>query len=689
MQKNIETFNLILSSPCLEDLSALVDFENRNRTHLSKWESISTFKLENNISPDLAILQRLENWIKECAEGKSVRFFIRAKANPEVIIGFCNFTQIFHGAFQACYLGYKIDYEYEGKGLMFEALEAGIKQLFEGLGIHRIMANYMPNNKRSAKVLDRLGFTVEGYAKNYLFINNHWEDHVLTALSFEQWQKDTRKIISSLSTPYSAKKSSLIPELTVFNFKKSLGFYTQLVGFQILYERPENDFAMLEKNDAQIMIEGFTGENRFGLTGKIEKPLGLGMHFQLQVQDVQSLYQTFKNAEYPIFFEMEEKWYRIGDQKICHDQFLVQDPDGYLLRFFQYKFNGIEMDATQHFPTKNEIELLMKEKKVPGISLAIIEKGKIALNLEIGLKNSKNNDSINTHTLFEAASLSKPVFAYGFLKLVEKKILDLDKPLVEYFSYPDMQNDKKRNFITARMVLNHTCGFPNWRPKDAPLKIHFQPGERFSYSGEGFLYLQKVVEHLTGLTLEEYMQKNVFIPLEMNHSTFIWVNDNKKTSGHDAEGNPIENCVNIPQNSAFTLHTNALDYGKFVTAVLNEEGLKSETFMEMFKPQIRVQEGCINSIETYSEHLSDSISWGLGWGLQCSKSGDSFWHWGDNHGFKCFVVGFKDSKNAIIIFTNSANGLALISDVIQKHMAIPQPAFDWLKNGYLLSNQKF
>ncbi len=179
MKINISTLNLILSTPRIEDYFALNDFENRNKNHLGKWESTSQSTQD---------ILSLENWIKECDEGKSARFFIRTKINPDIIIGLCNFTQIFHGSFQACYLGYKIDYEYEGKGFMFESLQTLIGYVFEELKLHRIMANYMPSNIRSAKLLHRLGFVVEGQAKNYLFINNKWEDHVLTALSIEEWK---------------------------------------------------------------------------------------------------------------------------------------------------------------------------------------------------------------------------------------------------------------------------------------------------------------------------------------------------------------------------------------------------------------------------------------------------------------------------------------------------------------------
>lgn len=279
------------------------------------------------------------------------------------------------------------------------------------------------------------------------------------------------------------------------------------------------------------------------------------------------------------------------------------------------------MDAAQNFLARHELEALMKEKKIPGLSMVIIENAEIVLHLELGVKNSQTKDPVDSNTLFEVASLSKPVFAYGILKLVEKGQLNLDKPLAEYLPYSDIKNDERANFITARMVLAHTSGFPNWRPKNEPLKIHFQPGERFSYSGEGFLYLQRVIEHISGLSLEDYIKKNVFTPLGMNHSTFVWVNDNKKASGHNPDGFPVESRTESP-NAAFTLHTSALDYARFVIEILKGIGLKSETINEMFQFQVRVQEGSTNSIDKCSGRFSGSISWGLGWGLQRTRIGE-------------------------------------------------------------------
>jgi catechol 2,3-dioxygenase-like lactoylglutathione lyase family enzyme len=129
--------------------------------------------------------------------------------------------------------------------------------------------------------------------------------------------------------------SKIIPEFKVLNFNTSLDFYINIAGFKLAYQRPENDFAMLEINGAQLMIEGLNDKSRSWNVGNMEHPFGRGMHLQIEVQNVNLLYQNFKNNKWPIFFDMEEKSYRINDTEIKHKQFLVQDPDGYLLRFFE------------------------------------------------------------------------------------------------------------------------------------------------------------------------------------------------------------------------------------------------------------------------------------------------------------------------------------------------------------------
>lgn len=177
----LSTSNLILRLPDSGDAKILKEFALANQFHFSKWETI-----HEDLSEE-AFEKQISFFVREDEEARAARFLVFEKNHPKTLIALCNFTQIFYGFFKACYLGYKIGKEHEGKGLMFEALERAISYTFQDLGLHRIMANYMPSNLRSKKLLERLGFENEGYAKNYLLINGKWEDHVLTALTCEKW----------------------------------------------------------------------------------------------------------------------------------------------------------------------------------------------------------------------------------------------------------------------------------------------------------------------------------------------------------------------------------------------------------------------------------------------------------------------------------------------------------------------
>lgn len=177
----LDTPRLILRLPSKADSVKIQDFDERNVKHLSQWRSATG-------EPPIDHKTQLIKWEQEFEEGRSVRFLLFLKDDPKnEVIGFCNFSQIFRGPFQACYLGYHIDITHEGKGLMSEAVAKAIDYMFEKQKLHRIMANYMPSNERSARLLHQLGFVVEGCAKKYLLINGQWEDHILASLTNESW----------------------------------------------------------------------------------------------------------------------------------------------------------------------------------------------------------------------------------------------------------------------------------------------------------------------------------------------------------------------------------------------------------------------------------------------------------------------------------------------------------------------
>jgi CubicO group peptidase (beta-lactamase class C family) len=337
----------------------------------------------------------------------------------------------------------------------------------------------------------------------------------------------------------------------------------------------------------------------------------------------------------------------------------------------------------------DRIPELMNQSGVPGLSIAVIENGKIAWIGSFGVKNVTTGDKVDDRTVFQAASLSKPVFAYAVLKLVDQGKLDLDTPLSKYLpAY--VENDERVNLITARQVLTHRTGFPNWRPANKPLLIHFTPGERFSYSGEGFVYLQGAVEKITGQPLDAFMRQAVFDPLKMADSSYLWQGkyDSIAARGHNGGGLPTRQFKPVEGGSpinggggpaaASTLHTTAQDYARFVIAVMNGTGLKKDTWRQMLTPSSPVDAECSNCVGRPVSRLSESIAWGLGWGLENTAQGRAFWHWGDNGDFKAFVAGSESSRRGIVIFANSANGMMIIPDIAAEAMNEKQPAFDWV-----------
>ena len=176
----IETPRLTLTLAPPEAAPRVVAYQRENWGLVARWSGPRG-------SDELSVAnwrRRLEQFAAEERAGSALRLMLfpeRNLAGP--VLGIVNFTQIFRGPFQACYLGYALDYRLEGRGLMREALEAAIRHMFDVLKLHRIMANYMPANERSAALARRLGFLPEGIARDYLYIDGAWRDHVLTALT--------------------------------------------------------------------------------------------------------------------------------------------------------------------------------------------------------------------------------------------------------------------------------------------------------------------------------------------------------------------------------------------------------------------------------------------------------------------------------------------------------------------------
>ncbi len=179
----LETDRLILRLATNEDISAILNFYLENRDFLTPYEptrseDFYTFSFWRD---------QVEKALIEFNYDQAIKFCIFKKTEPTVLIGKINFHQILRGVCQSCVLGYSLAETEQGNGYMTEALKAAIHFIFAEMNFHRIAANYMPRNQRSANVLKRLGFTVEGYARDYLLINGQWEDHILTSLTHPNW----------------------------------------------------------------------------------------------------------------------------------------------------------------------------------------------------------------------------------------------------------------------------------------------------------------------------------------------------------------------------------------------------------------------------------------------------------------------------------------------------------------------
>jgi CubicO group peptidase (beta-lactamase class C family) len=297
----------------------------------------------------------------------------------------------------------------------------------------------------------------------------------------------------------------------------------------------------------------------------------------------------------------------------------------------------------------------MRASHTPGTAVTLLQPAVPPEHWCFGVTSQDGGQPITPHTVFQAASLSKPVFAYMAMKLCELEILELDKPLCDYLPEPLLTNEPRLSLITARRVLSHTTGLPNWSSEETPLALRFTPGERFGYSGEGYVYLQRVIERLTGQSLDAYMQAGWFQALGMPDSSFIWRESDEPRMAHaHKQGQPHAEYRFTEDLSAASLYTTPMDYARFASQVL-------------FPPEVDTHHLSPHWLETIlapQVEAGPDISWGLGWGLANARGQKLAWQWGDNTGYKHMAVISPALKMGVIVLTNNEQGSQVWKNVL-------------------------
>jgi len=285
---------------------------------------------------------------------------------------------------------------------------------------------------------------------------------------------------------------------------------------------------------------------------------------------------------------------------------------------------------------------------IPGASLAIIKHGKVIYHQVYGVSTIGTGIPVTPKTLFEAGSVTKPVFAFVVMRLVERKVLNLDRPLHQLLSFDEVSRDERYKLITARHVLCHQTGLPNWGQRDSTghFNLLFTPGTKFGYSGEGYEYLKRVIEHITQKNISQILKEELLVPLQLEGLLFKGSDYLKRNAAHGHNDlHPTGIRYFEQPMMAFSMFTEAKAFSKFMLALRNKKGLKNETYEEMFR--IAAERG-------------DGVHWSLGFAIEETPAGISYGHsGGTSSGFICNFRYFPKPDIGYVFFTNSNMGAEL------------------------------
>jgi len=368
--------------------------------------------------------------------------------------------------------------------------------------------------------------------------------------------------------------------------------------------------------------------------------------------------QTGTHSFYAIEKNKEE--YLTSVAKYTH-LWILENGNWKLSKGLSYNHKDVDkpIDSKLLFSDKEETERWLKQKNIPALGIGYIEGGKVKQvsvfgELEKGI-NAPNN------TIWNVASLTKPITALVALKLIDSGKLSLDEALYKYYIDSDIINDPRAKKLTARIILSHQTGFSNWRGnnENGKLSFDFEPGTKYQYSGEGFEYLRKVLENKFNKSIQQLADELIFKPLKMFNTNFVWKEqyESRFAKWHTEKGGELYPILkNNTANGADDLLTTIEDYTTFVNYLVDGAGLSKNLFKEIVSEQVRI---------------NDFKHFGLGWWIDeniNSNKDFAMVHGGDDIGVHTIAFIIPKAKQGLIIFTNSDNGTGAFQEVLLKYL---------------------
>ncbi len=285
---------------------------------------------------------------------------------------------------------------------------------------------------------------------------------------------------------------------------------------------------------------------------------------------------------------------------------------------------------------RRRIPRLLEVHAVPGLSLAIIEHGRVLWAEGFGITALRDGHRVSTTTVFGAASLSKPLFAYVVLKLAELGAVAVDD--------------------TVRALLSHSSGDERTPPGS------------FAYSPSGYVRLQGIIERRMGALASVMLNRRLFAPLDMDRTRLgaPWEPGVDLATGHVRAG-PQRRTMGLGVSSG--VYTTAADYARFLLAIVHASSqwdpfrLSAAAVSEMLTPRVMAGPG---------------LGWGLGWGVAPAAGGNAIWHWGDGGGFRSVALFYPHNGSGVVVLTNGHNGPAVYREIAAETVGAPAAVFDWI-----------